>query len=420
MSELLEEILSRENMMRAYRRVVANKGASGVDGIETCDVRQYFIEHWEDIREQIRNRKYKPLPVRRVEIPKPNGGVRNLGIPSVVDRIIEQAIAQRLTPIVEPLFSEHSYGFRPKRRAQQAVTKLLEYLNDGCTYIVDIDLEKFFDNVPQDKLMYLVHRIIEDGDTESLIFKYLKAGVMVQGRYEATEKGTPQGGNLSPLLSNIMLNELDKELEARGLHFVRYADDCVIAVGSSAAANRVMHTVTKWIEKKLGLKVNMTKTKVTRPNKLKYLGFGFWKDSKDGQWKARPHQDSVARFKRKLKNLTNRSWSVSMDDRIEKLNQVIRGWINYYRMGNMKQALKRIDEHLRTRMRIVIWKQWKKSEKRYWGLRKLGAPEWMAKQSVGFGDHYQAAAKTTGMRLISKEILARRGLLSCVDYYLLG
>ena len=408
MSQLLEEILSRENMMRAYKRVVANKGASGVDGITTEEVREYLIEHWEEIREQIRNRKYKPQPVRRVEIPKPNGGVRNLGIPSVVDRIIEQAIAQRLTPIVEPLFSDYSYGFRPKRRAQQAVI------------IVDIDLEKFFDNVPQDKLMYLVHGIIDDGDTESLIHKYLKAGVMVRGRYEATEKGTPQGGNLSPLLSNIMLNELDKELEARGLHFVRYADDCVIAAGSSAAANRVMHTITKWIEKKLGLKVNMTKTKVTRPSNLKYLGFGFWKDSKDGQWKARPHQDSVARFKRKLKNLTDRSWSISMDDRIKKLNAVIRGWINYYRMGSMKQALIRIDKHLRNRMRIVIWKQWKKNEKRYWGLRKLGAPEWMAKQSVGFGDHYQAVVKTTGLHLISKEILARRGLLSCVDYYLLG
>ena len=194
MSQLLEEILSRDNMMRAYKRVVANKGASGVDGITTEEVRQYLIENWENIREQIRNRKYKPLPVRRVEIPKPNGGVRNLGIPSVVDRIIEQAISQRLTPIVEPLFSDYSYGFRPKRRAQQAVIKLLEYLNDGYTYIVDIDLEKFFDNVPQDKLMYLVHGIIDDGDTESLIHKYLKAGVMVQGRYEATERGTPQGG----------------------------------------------------------------------------------------------------------------------------------------------------------------------------------------------------------------------------------
>ena len=416
MSELLEEILSRENMMRAYKRVVANKGASGVDGITTDGVKQYLIENWEEIREQIRNRKYKPQPVRRVEIPKPNGGVRNLGIPSVVDRIIEQAIAQKLTPICEPLFSEYSCGFRPKRRAQQAIVKLLEYLNDGYTYIVDIDLEKFFDNVPQDKLMYLVHRIINDGDTESLIFKYLKAGVMIQGKYEETEKGTPQGGNLSPLLSNIILNELDKELESRGLHFVRYADDCIIAVGSSAAASRVMHTVTKWIEKKLGLKVNATKTKVTKPSKLKYLGFGFWKDSEG--WKARPHQDSVERFKRKLKRLTNRSWSVSMDKRIEMLNAVIRGWINYFRIGSMKTMLRRIDERLRTRMRIVIWKQWKKSKKRYWGLRKLGAPERMAKQSVGFGDHYQAVAKTTGLHLISKEILARRGLLSCVDYYL--
>ena len=196
-----------------------------------------------------------------------------------------------------------------------------------------------------------------------------------------------------------MLNELDKELEARGLHFVRYADDCVIAVGSSAAANRVMHTITKWIEKKLGLKVNATKTKVTTPSKLKYLGFGFWKDAEG--WKARPHKDSIKRFERKLKQLTKRSWSVSMDYRIEKLNQVIRGWINYFRMGSMKQTLVRIDEHLRTRMRIVIWKQWKKGTKRYWGQRRLGAPEWMAKQSVGFGDHYQAVVKTTGLHLIS-------------------
>ena len=420
MSQLLEEILSKENMTLAYKRVVANKGASGVDGITTDEVKDYLAENWESIREKIRCRKYRPLPVRRVEIPKPNGGVRKLGIPSVVDRIIEQAIAQKLTPIVEPLFSENSYGFRPKRRAQQAIIKLLEYLNDGYTYIVDIDLEKFFDNVPQDKLMYLVHGIINDGDTESLIQKYLNAGVMVQGEYEETEKGTPQGGNLSPLLSNIMLNELDKELEARGLHFVRYADDCVIAVGSSAAANRVMHTITKWIEKKLGLKVNMTKTKVTRPSGLKYLGFGFWKDSRDGQWKARPHKDSVARFKRRLKQLTRRRWSISMDERISMLNAVIRGWINYFRIGVMKTVLKSIDEHLRTRMRIVIWKQWKKNTKRYWGLRKLGAPDWMARQSAAFGDHYQAAAKTTGLHLISKEILARRGLLSCLDYYCLG
>lgn len=416
MSQLLEEILSRENMLLAYKKVKANKGASGIDGISTEEIRAYLIENWETIREQIRKRRYKPKPVRRIEIPKPNGGVRKLGIPCVVDRIIEQAIVQKLTPIVEPYFSQYSYGFRPGRRAEQAITKLLEYLNDGYTYIVDIDLEKFFDCVPQDKLMTLVGKIIKDPDTESLISKYLKAGVMTESGYEKTEVGTPQGGNLSPLLSNIMLNELDKELEARKLHFVRYADDCVIAVGSSAAANRVMHTVTRWIEKKLKLKVNMTKTKVVRPSKLKYLGFGFWKGTEG--WKARPHQDSLARFKRKLKKLTSRRWSISMDERIRRLNQVIRGWINYYRIGSMKRAMEEVDKHLRNRIRIVIWKQWKTSQKRMWGLRKLGAPEWMARKSAAFGNHYQAVAKTTGLHSISKEILAKRGLLSCVDYYL--
>lgn len=416
MSQLLEEILSRENMLLAYKKVKANKGARGIDGISTEEIRAYLIENWETIREQIRKRRYKPKPVRRIEIPKPNGGVRKLGIPCVVDRIIEQAIVQKLTPIVEPYFSQYSYGFRPGRRAEQAIIKLLEYLNDGYTYVVDIDLEKFFDRVPQDKLMTLVGKIIKDPDTESLISKYLKAGVMTESGYEKTEVGTPQGGNLSPLLSNIMLNELDKELEERKLHFVRYADDCVIAVGSSAAANRVMHTVTKWIEKKLKLKVNMTKTKVVRPGKLKYLGFGFWKGTEG--WKARPHQDSLARFKRKLKKLTSRRWSISMDERIRRLNQVIRGWINYYRIGSMKKAMEEVDKHLRNRIRIVIWKQWKTRQKRMWGLRKLGAPEWMARKSAAFGNHYQAVAKTTGLHSISKEILAKRGLLSCVDYYL--
>jgi len=416
MSKLLEQILSRENMNLAYKKVKANKGAGGIDDVSVDEVYDYIKQNWKSIREKIQKRKYRPQPVLRVEIPKPDGGVRKLGIPTVMDRIIEQAVVQVITPIAEPHFSEYSYGFRPGRRAQQAVIKLLEYLNDGYTYIVDIDLEKFFDNVNQDKLMTLVHKIINDPDTESLIAKYLKAGVMVEGKYEDTVLGTPQGGNLSPILSNIMLNELDKELESRGLHFVRYADDCVIAVGSSAAANRVMHTVTKWIERKLGLKVNMTKTNVTKPTNLKYLGFGFVKMG--DKWECRPHKDSLDKFKRKLKQLTKRSWSVSMDIRIQRLNWVIRGWINYFRIGKMKRNMTKIDEHLRTRMRIVIWKQWKTSRKRMWGLRKLGAPEWMARQSVGFADHYQAVAKTTGLHLISKQILAKRGLVSCLDYYL--
>ncbi|NLY37486.1 MAG: group II intron reverse transcriptase/maturase [Tissierellia bacterium] len=415
-TQLMEQILSRENMMKAYKKVKAKKGAAGVDGISTEDIKAYLVENWERIKEEILERKYTPQPVLRVEIPKPDGTMRKLGIPSVMDRIIEQAIVQVITPIAEPHFSEYSYGFRPGRRAQQAIIKLLEYLNDGYTYIVDIDLEKFFDNVPQDKLMSLVGKVIQDPDTESLIRKYLQAGVMVKGEYQKTELGTPQGGNLSPLLSNIMLNELDKELEARGLNFVRYADDCIIAVGSSAAANRVLNTLTKWIERKLGLKVNATKSKVTRPTRLNYLGFGFVK--MDGRWECRPYEDSVRKFKAKLKRLTRRSWSIDMDTRIQMLNAVIRGWVNYFRIGKMKSKLGEIDGHLRTRMRIVIWKQWKTSEKRFWGLRKLGVPQWMAKKTVGFGDHYQAVAKTGGLRRISKEILAKRGLVSCLDYYL--
>mgnify|MGYP000565403817 CR=1 FL=1 len=416
MSQLMKEILSKANMTQAYKKVKANKGASGIDKVTIDEVDEYLKENWDSIKERIEERKYKPKPVLRVEIPKPGGGVRKLGIPTVVDRIIEQAIVQVITPIVEPHFSEHSYGFRTRRRAQQAIVELLEYLNDGYTYIVDIDLEKFFDKVPQDKLMTLVGKLIKDPDTESLIAKYLKAGVMVKGKYEKTEKGTPQGGNLSPILSNIMLNELDKELEARGLKFVRYADDCVITVKSRAAANRVMKSVTKWIERKLGLKVNAKKTKVTRPTKLKYLGFSFTK-MKD-TWEARPHQDSVKQFKRKLKQLTKRSWSISLTERIRRLNWVIRGWINYFRMGRMKTHMKRIDERLRTRMRIVIWKQWKTSQKRLWGLLKLGVPKWMAKKSVGFHDHYQAVARTGGLRRITKQVLAKRGLISCTDYYL--
>lgn len=416
MSQLMEQILSRENMKLAHKKVKANKGAAGIDGVSVDNVDAYLKENWVSIRDSIRNRKYRPKPVLRVEIPKPNGGVRKLGIPTVTDRIIEQAVVQVITPIVEPHFSESSYGFRLGRRAQQAVIKLLEYLNDGYTYIVDIDLEKFFDNVPQDKLMTLVGKIIRDPDTESLIARYLKAGVMVNGEYENTDEGTPLGGDLSPILSNIMFNELDRELEARGLHFVRYADDCIIAVGSSAAANRVMHTITAWIEKKLGLEVNVEKTRVTKPTKLKYLGFGFVKMGT--KWEARPHKESLRKFERTLKRLTKRSWSISMDERIKRLNWVIRGWINYFKIGKMKQNMIRIDGRLHTRMRIVIWKQWKTSQKRFWGLRKLGAPEWMAKQSTGFNNHYQAVAKTTGLRRISKEVLAKRGLISCTDYYL--
>ena len=418
MSELLEKILSNENMNVAYKRVRANNGAGGIDDVTVDELGDYIKENWGNMKEQIRQRKYKPLPVRRVEIPKPNGGVRKLGIPTVMDRVIQQGIVQVLSPMCEPLFSEWSYGFRPNRSCEMAIRQLLIYLNEGYEWIVDIDLEKFFDNVPQDKLMSFVHNIINDGDTESLIRKYLKAGVMTSQGYEETRLGTPQGGNLSPLLSNIMLNELDKELEARRLRFTRYADDCVIAVRSESSAKRVMRTVTDWIQRKLGLKVNMTKTHITRPLKLKYLGFGFCKDSKANEWKCRPHQDSVAKFKRKLKELTCRKMPGTVAGMIAKINQVTRGWINYYALGSMKTAMTEIDAHLRTRLRVIIWKQWKVPKKRQWGLQKLGINKDLARLTSYCSDRYQwVVTKTVVVRAISKEVLAKAGLISCLDYY---
>jgi group II intron reverse transcriptase/maturase len=318
----------------------------------------------------------------------------------------------------EPLFSDWSYGFRLDRSCEMAIRQLLIYLNDGYEWIVDIDLEKFFDNVPQDKLMSLVHDIIKDGDTESLIRKYLKAGVMTPHGYEETRLGTPQGGNLSPLLSNIMLNELDKELETRGLRFTRYADDCVIAVKSEASAKRVMRTVTDWIQRKLGLKVNMTKTHITRPSKLKYLGFGFYKDTKANEWKCRPHKDSVARFKRKLKELTCRKMPGTVKEKIAKINQVTRGWINYYALGSMKTAMAEVDAHLRTRLRVIIWKQWKVPKRRQWGLQKLGVGKNLARLTSYCGNrYYWVCTKTCVAWAISKEILRKAKLVSCLDYY---
>ena len=418
--KLIERILDKDNVRIALEKVIANKGAAGIDGMKVEELRGYMNANWPGIKQSILERSYRPAPVRRVEIPKPNGGVRKLGIPTAVDRTLQQSIVQILTPIFETEFQENSYGFRPGRSCEQAVLKLLEYLNEGYEWIVDIDLEKFFDNVPQDKLMSYVGRVIHDPDTESLIRKYLKSGVMENGMYEATELGTPQGGNLSPLLSNVMLNELDKELVKRGLRYVRYADDCVIAVGSGASANRVMHTTTKWIEQKLGLKVNTTKTHVCRPSKLKYLGFGFYKSSQTKQWTARPHETSVEKFQRKLKKLCKRSWSISMTDRIAMLNSVTRGWISYFAIGAMKSKMEKIDEHLRTMLRKVIWKQWKTPRKRAWGLRKLGIDNDLAKQTSYCGDRYEWVVRRTCVAwAISKEKLTRRGLVSCLDYYLI-
>ena len=415
--ELLEEILNPNNLNKAYKKVVSNKGVAGVDGITVEEEFDYLKENKDRILNQIRKRRYKPQPVKRVQIPKENGKKRNLGIPTVTDRIIQQAIVQIISPIFEKQFNDNSFGFRPNRSPEQAVIRALEYLNDGDEWIVDIDLERFFDTVNQDRLITIIGKTIKDGDVVSLIRKYLSAGVMEKGIVKATEVGTPQGGNLSPLLSKIMINELDKELERRGLNFVRYADDCIILVKSEKAANRVLASITKYIEKKLGLKVNAEKSKVTRPTKTKYLGFSFWM-SKGGKWKPKPHLKSYQKLIRKLKQLTDRGWSVSLDNRIKKINYLVRGWINYFRIANMRQKIIEIDKHLRTRIRVIIWKQWKKIRTRCEALQKLGVPFEIAFNCANTRKGYYQICKTRYIQFaINNERLRKRGLIFLIDQY---
>ena len=417
--ELLEQILSNQNMNEAYLRVYRNKGASGIDGVTVDELKQYLKENKDELRQRIRTRNYQPQAALRVEIPKENGKMRKLGIPTVVDRVVQQAIHQVLSPIFEEQFSEFSYGFRPKRSCEMAIRKSLECLNDGYDWVVDIDLERFFDTVHHDKLMRIISNTIKDGDVISLIRKYLASGVMVNGKYEETPVGTPQGGNLSPLLSNIMLNELDKELEYRGLLFVRYADDALIFVKSEKAANRVMKTIVRFIEEKLGLKVNVEKSKVARPKDLKFLGFGYYYDRKNKKYQVKPHLISLWKFQRKLRKLTKRNWSISLDYRIVKLKQVIVGWVNYFRIANMKRAIERIDMKLRSRIRVIIWKQWKVTRKQIKSLIQLGIPEEEAK-GLTFcrkGYRYIGLSKVV-QRALSNKRLKQRGLPSALEHYL--
>ncbi len=416
-NSLMEQILSKDNLNAAYLQVIRNKGAAGVDGMEYTELGEYLSKNGETIKEQLRQRKYKPQPVRRVEIPKPDGGIRNLGVPTVTDRFIQQAVAQVLTPIYEKQFHDHSYGFRPNRGAQQAVLKALEMMNDGHSFIVDIDLEKFFDTVNHDKLMTIIGRTIKDGDVISIIRKFLVSGIMIDDEYKESVIGTPQGGNISPLLSNIMLNELDKEMEQRGLDFVRYADDSIIMVGSELAANRVMKSITKFIEEKLGLKVNVSKSKVDKPKGIKYLGFGFYYDSFAKQYKAKPHTQSIAKFKERMRKLTCRSWGVDNKLKIEKVNHLIRGWINYFKIGSMKNLCKNLDGSIRYRMRMCIWKHWKTPQNRAKNLRKLGVPSWAAKRTSYAKGFARVCRGSDVSQAINNERLAQFGLISMLDYY---
>lgn len=414
---LLNELLSDDNLKIAKQRIKKNKGASGIDGMEVKELDEYLSKHLDEIKEQIRNKKYSPKPVKRVEIPKPDGGVRNLGVPTVVDRFVQQAIAQVLTPIYEPKFSESSYGFRPNRCCEMAILKALEFMNDGYQWVVDIDLEKFFDNVNHDKMISLIMKDVKCGEIVSLINKFLKSGIMIDDEYKESVVGTPQGGNLSPLLSNIMLNQLDKELEARGLRFTRYADDCIILVGSSKAADRVMKNVSIFIESKLGLKVNMTKSKVSKPNDIKYLGFGFFMDKNDGLWKAKPHAKSVEKLKLKLKKLTSRRWSISLDERLEKIKKTIVGWTNYYKIGYWKDVAQMVDAHVRFRLRMCIWKQWKKVNTKKKALISLGVPKREAWMLANSRKAYARCASSFLNNVLTNKRLKERGLVFLLDQY---
>ncbi|KHD86643.1 group II intron reverse transcriptase/maturase [Heyndrickxia ginsengihumi] len=412
---LMERILSRENLLTALKRVEQNKGSHGIDGMSVKFLRRHLYENWDSLRETLRTGNYRPSPVRRVEIPKPNGGVRLLGIPTVTDRFIQQAIAQVLTPIFDPTFSENSYGFRPNRSAHNAVRKAKEYIKKGFRWVIDMDLEKFFDKVNHDKLMGILAKRIKDRTLLKLIRKYLQSGVMLNGVEQSTEEGTPQGGPLSPLLSNIILDKLDKELEARGHRFVRYADDCNIYVKSLKAGERVMESVTIFIEQKLKLKVNRDKSAVDRPWKRKFLGFSFtW----NKEPKVRIAKQSIKRFKTKIREITSRSKPFPMEVRIEMLNRYLTGWCGYFALADTPSKFKEFDEWIRRRLRMCEWKQWKKPKTRVRKLIGLGVPDYKAYEWGNSRKKYwRIACSPILHKTLDNSYWSQRGLRSLYNRY---
>lgn len=414
-NSLLEKVLARDNMNRALRRVEQNKGAAGSDGMEVKSLRPYLKENWPLIREQLLNGTYEPCPVRRVEIPKPDGGVRLLGIPTVVDRLIQQALLQILTPTFDPYFSNHSYGFRPGRSAHQAVKKARGYIAEGNRYVIDMDLEKFFDRVNHDVLMARVARKVKDKRVLKLIRKYLEAGIMVNGIAVVSQEGTPQGGPLSPLLANIILDDLDKELEKRGHKFVRYADDCNIYVRSRRAGQRVMESVTKLVEGQLKLKVNRDKSAVDRPWKRKFLGFSFTSGKEP---KIRLALKTVKRFKEQVRLLTKRSRSMNIKDRINRLSVYLRGWFGYFKLIETPSILQELDEWLRRRLRMCLLKQWKKPKTKLKKLVALGIPrEWAKLISCSRKGYWRLANTPQVNKALGLAYWRSQGLLSLVDCY---
>ena len=428
--ELMEMILSKENMEKAIKSVKSNKGAPGVDKMTVNEIDNYFNKHMDEVKTNIMSKKYKPLPVRRVYIPKPNGKERPLGIPAVKDRVVQQAVAQVLSAMYDEHFSEHSYGFRPNRSAKGAINEALLHLNEGYEWVVDLDIEKFFDKVNHDKLISIIRERVKDDVTLNLLRKILQAGVLEGGLVSPSEEGVPQGGPLSPVMSNIYLDKFDKELENRGLRFVRYADDVNIFVKSEMAADRVMKSVTSWLERKLFLKVSATKTKVVRPMKSTFLGFTFWKSTKG--WMSKPANDRKKRLYDKVKAVVNRKKACAQPLAVTftKVNEIVRGWINYFRIGSMKLFMKDFGQWLRHKIRVVIIKQWKNCNTIYKNLWKLNVmfkcnltDEDIRKVSGSRLGWYRRCGLKTANYLLSPKVLSikkadRPGLINPLEYYL--
>ena len=418
-ADLLERILSRENLNKAYKRVRANKGAPGIDGMTVEDALPWFRQHRKELLDSIQAGKYKPQPVRRKEIPKPDGGVRELGIPTVIDRVIQQAIAQQLNPIFEPRFKDGSYGYRPNRSAQQAIQKVKEYAEQGYTTAVEIDLSKYFDTLNHELLMNMVREEVKDKRVTDLIKKYLKSGVMVEGLLVKTEEGSPQGGPLSPLLANIYLNKYDQEMTRRGVKVIRYADDIVILAKSKRAGERLLESSKRFLEGKLKLKLNTEKSKVVSVYSIrnfKFLGFALGK-GREGVY-IRVHAKSLKKAKQKLKELTSRSQGRNVRKVMANVKAFIRGWLGYFGIANMKTTMQEWDGWLRRRIRMYIWKQWKKPSARVRNLMKLGMPQWMAYRNGNSQKGYWAVAGSGILtHTITNERLVRAGYFSLSDRY---
>ena len=413
---MLEHILSPANLRQALQQVVSNKGASGIDKMGVTELKDYVIKHFDVIRHSILSGKYKPQAVRRVEIPKSDGKRRQLGIPTVIDRMIQQAISQFLVPVYERQFSDYSYGFRPRRSAHQALQQVRKYIDEGYKYVVDIDLEKYFDTVNRSKLVEILSRTIQDGRVISLIHKFLNSGVVIGTRFETTEYGVPQGSPLSPLLGNIMLNELDRELTKRGHKFVRYADDILILCKSQRAAERTLDNTTEYIEKKLFLRVNREKSAVRSITQVKFLGYSFY--SRAGECRLRVHPQSWLRLKTRMRQITSRSNGKGDDWRKQTLSYYVRGWTNYFRLADMKSYLQKIDEWLRRRLRMCIWKNWKRIKTKFTNLQKLGLTR---QKSWEFANTRKGYWHTANSWILSTTVtndrLKRAGYIFFSDYF---